>query len=262
MDAVGKYSGSSDMELRKKQRLIGGFVLAGVVLLQLPFLFHKERPETKVDVAVSIPKAPTPPEVTTTQITTKPEVDAQTPVSAASEKPAIATAKNNTVDFKPTTVKPTVLTKGSVAIKSSSAVSAKSQPAVSSASDKKSIASVQVSSHDKQNAKKNAVHHTVTHKNKAHITKVVKHAPASSVQTPEAWVMQLGVFSNPHNANELLKNLRAKGYEAYMRSIKGNGKSLLVVYVGPELKLEKMEKIKEKIDKTMHVKGLVKKYQL
>lgn len=81
--------------------------------------------------------------------------------------------------------------------------------------------------------------------------------------TPEAWVIRLGTFSNKANADRLLARLRHKGFDAYTRSLTtAQGKRLQRVYVGPEISLKNTKRLREKLQTTFHLNGVVSKYKI
>lgn len=71
----------------------------------------------------------------------------------------------------------------------------------------------------------------------------------------EAWVVQLGTFSNKHNANQLLKRLQANGFTSYQYQNKVANKTLIRVYVGPEVKKSEAQKLQQLLLQKMRLKG-------
>jgi DedD protein len=78
----------------------------------------------------------------------------------------------------------------------------------------------------------------------------LKKPPAEAVKTPEAakhetarqgqaatdeeaWVVQLGSFSNKENADDLRRRLQAKGYKSFIDAVSVDGKSIHRVRIGP-----------------------------
>ncbi|MFT2112289.1 SPOR domain-containing protein [Marinomonas sp. 2405UD68-3] len=70
------------------------------------------------------------------------------------------------------------------------------------------------------------------------------------------WSVQIATFKSKSNADNLVKKLIKAKYAAY--SITTN--SLYKVYVGPEIKREKAESYREKIEKEFRLNGLIVKY--
>lgn len=86
-------------------------------------------------------------------------------------------------------------------------------------------------------------------------------AQQSGSAVPEAWVIQVASFSNSANAESLRKRLEAKGYDAYVKSVKTpGGASMQRVFVGPELKKATAEQHKADIEKAFRLKALLHEY--
>lgn len=85
----------------------------------------------------------------------------------------------------------------------------------------------------------------------------------SLLKTPEAWVIKMGTFGDKANADRLQTKLRQNGFDAFTRSIlNAQGKRLQRVYVGPEISLKNAKQLREKLQKTWHINGVVKKYKV
>lgn len=83
------------------------------------------------------------------------------------------------------------------------------------------------------------------------------------VDAPEAWVVQLGSFSDKSNAERLIKKLREKGFEAYSRAdTTTKGAPLNRVYVGPEIHLSTAKQLLKKLHHSFHLNGVVRKYKI
>lgn len=82
----------------------------------------------------------------------------------------------------------------------------------------------------------------------------------SAVSTPQAWVVQLGSFSEQRHATALVARLRAKGFEAYTRTSHESHGTITRVFVGPEINKAQMQRINTRLDKTFHLSGVVRKY--
>ena len=216
------------MELKQKKRLIGFVVMAGIVLLQLPFLFHSKKTHSHATISLEIPKPPEAPKVTALAASITPEVSQSKKVSVKN----IEHSPEAKVAF--------------VADKANSPV-VKNNPA--KVVEKKHVAVKKVIK--------------VKNTEKPHVTKVAhqlnkQHKPAAA----SAWSIQVGVFSSQQNAAQLVAKLRKSGYESYMRATKCAGKSCLIVYVGPEMHLNKIKTMQTNLTKRFALKGIVKKYQL
>ena len=75
-----------------------------------------------------------------------------------------------------------------------------------------------------------------------------------------AWVVQLGSFSETGNAVGLLNRLRAKGYAAFVETVKLDGGRSTRVYIGPELLRARALKAQKQLEREFGMKGLVVRY--
>jgi len=78
---------------------------------------------------------------------------------------------------------------------------------------------------------------------------------------PNAWVLQVGVFSDADKAKNLKQALQAKGYHAFTRSLVRDNKPLVRVLIGPELDKQKLLAIKTSVDRDAEVKSRVVKFE-
>ena len=89
----------------------------------------------------------------------------------------------------------------------------------------------------------------------------VEQLSLGSNKIPVSWSLQLAAFSQFNNAEQLQDRLRADGFHAYTREGKDSkGKSLYRVYVGPDLRKEKILKLRKAIEKDYSLKGLVVRF--
>ena len=72
----------------------------------------------------------------------------------------------------------------------------------------------------------------------------------------ERWTLQVATPGKQDNATRTLKKLKDAGYPAYVMTTN----SLFKVFVGPELKREESEKMKQKVQKEFKLSGIVVKY--
>ena len=97
----------------------------------------------------------------------------------------------------------------------------------------------------------------------------ITHATAKpgldSKKHPDAWVLQVGVFSDKARADELKKKLQAKGYRAFTRTLTAktaqDKKTVTRVMIGPELEMSTVLKFKTDVDKEYAVKSIVAKFE-
>jgi DedD protein len=59
-------------------------------------------------------------------------------------------------------------------------------------------------------------------------------AAATAAAAATGWIVQLGSFASRENAAKLVKELRRKGYSAFVAEFRGSTKTLYRVRVGPE----------------------------
>lgn len=78
----------------------------------------------------------------------------------------------------------------------------------------------------------------------------------------QAWTVQLGTFSQKKNAEQLVKELRAKGFAAYVHVGESENGKVNRVFVGPEVKREKADAMVKKLAETLNLKGVVVKYEV
>ena len=84
--------------------------------------------------------------------------------------------------------------------------------------------------------------------------------PPAKEMGVRAWIVQLGSFSSEKNAEQLNKNLRSKGFTAFVEPLKQKSGTIYRVRVGPELLRSDAEKVRDKIKQAMHMDGLVVSY--
>ena len=75
-----------------------------------------------------------------------------------------------------------------------------------------------------------------------------------------AWALQVGSFKDKANAHALKDKLMAKGFPAYVDSLKTPKKTSYRVRIGPELDRSRVEKLKSKISKSEKLKGMIVKH--
>lgn len=82
------------------------------------------------------------------------------------------------------------------------------------------------------------------------------------VTPPQAWVVQLGSFAEPKNAQHLIQQLRQHGFDAYTRQVTSGSHRITQVFVGPDINPKSIAKTNEKLSHEFHLKGVVRKYQV
>ena len=76
----------------------------------------------------------------------------------------------------------------------------------------------------------------------------------------QAWVVQVGTFSNADNANHLRDKLKSHGHAVHTESVTLSGKKALRLRVGPFSNKELAVKAQAQIRKELHVQGVVQSY--
>lgn len=90
-------------------------------------------------------------------------------------------------------------------------------------------------------------------------------APAAQPQTTPAqplsgWVVQLASLASKDNALALQERLRGMGYTAFVEEVKTAQGVLFRVRVGPELERANAEKLRDRLDQQVQIKGIVTRY--
>lgn len=90
-------------------------------------------------------------------------------------------------------------------------------------------------------------------------------APAAQPQTTPAqplsgWVVQLASLASKDNALALQERLRGMGYTAFVEEAKTAQGVLFRVRVGPELERANAEKLRDRLDQQVQLKGIVTRY--
>jgi DedD protein len=88
------------------------------------------------------------------------------------------------------------------------------------------------------------------------VLKQVNQAVLDQQGVPVAWTLQLASFKDEANARALRKQLLKAGHKVYTRK---NG-SLVKVYVGPELKKQRLESLKKGLKKDFGLDGLLVRF--
>lgn len=81
--------------------------------------------------------------------------------------------------------------------------------------------------------------------------------PGRAVKGVPAWAVQVGSFSNKKSAFTLRDQLRAKGFAAYVESVKSGPGVVFRVRVGPELRQDLVQRLQERIANDTGTKGII-----
>lgn len=86
-------------------------------------------------------------------------------------------------------------------------------------------------------------------------------APATPAAAPQSgWIVQLASLSSKDNAMALRERLRGLGYTAFVEETKTAKGVLYRVRVGPELERANAEKLRDRLQEQVDLKGLVTSY--
>lgn len=78
----------------------------------------------------------------------------------------------------------------------------------------------------------------------------------------KAWALQLGTFADKRNAEKLEKQLKADGYQAFIKAFAhSSGKTLYPVYIGPEVRSDELEQLKIELKRKLKLDGMVVRYE-
>lgn len=88
---------------------------------------------------------------------------------------------------------------------------------------------------------------------------VIDDQPSTTVGL-SAWVVQLGSFESEANAQSLNEKLRKAGYTSFVEPLKQKDATVYRVRVGPELKRSDAQAIRDKLEKSLQLKGIVVSY--
>ncbi len=77
--------------------------------------------------------------------------------------------------------------------------------------------------------------------------------------TPEAWVVQMGSFSDKTNADMLVKKIQAAGFPSYLTHSTTSQGPLFRVFVGPEILKSTADDVKGRLAQSLNLTGIVVK---
>lgn len=204
-----------------KQRVVGALVLLALAIIFLPMLFTRE--DEMRQVVVEAPVMPKPPAMPSVEVqpTEVPEPQAEEVDTAAQPEAAPAP---------------------SAPIASLPAQPAPAAPAPKPAAPAPQPQQAQASAAPKAPAPAPAP------------------APAQRLDAsnlPVSWSVQLASLSNRARADELQKQLRSQGYNAYVRSFDGMNR----VFVGPVVERAEADRLRDQLGKQQKLNGFVVRFQ-
>lgn len=262
--------------MKLRQRIIGAVVVAALAIIFVPLLFKGSAPSSlitnqpkTIKIAAEIPPEPAKPISPQTIVMNQDKdlnavsSDLSAPansVQPATNMPLASNNRNNTSNIAipiPATAQPAAAP-AKVAMVSTESSGKKTT--------KQSIKHATTTKLTKDTTSTKTSHHTTT--KVASNSTTTKHATDKKTKTTNpvtstagvAWVVQLGSFANATNAKQLETELRSHGFKAYTQSIKTSLGTLVRVSIGPEVKREKADAIKERLAKEMQIKSVVVAY--
>lgn len=243
------------MEIKLKQRLIGGIVLIALAIILLPLLFNNSHTRSKQSVLLT---------TSTLAIPSKSDREA---VYTAKEKELSSTTQLNSStaiihnDASQPNKKASQLAFGNPFLTATHSVSVQEPtiemlPKIKNSPVKKiEIASANTDKESKwqQLPEKKII------TSKKYITtshKVEDKKPPIAT----AWVIQLGSFGDVQRAKLLVKQLRSQGYRSYTRPTLLSGVTMSRVFVGPEVKRAKANSLQIELRKKFKIDGVIVSY--
>lgn len=257
------------MDRKTKNRILGAFVLVGMIVIMLPFFQSSEEvpSPTALVTAPSFPdqaiQVPAPqPEVAppaaeeakqvastenaaSTPVTTPTETTVPTnaaPVTAATET-APKTTPTDTVQALPV---PKTLP---AAAESAPASVKKPQPLTLKTSTHKKAVQLAKNTKPKLKAKPHN-----------YMLEPLRDDGLFALKNP-AWVVQLGSFRDKANALRLVNELRASGYRAFIQQFSSTFGDNTRVFVGPENRHADARNLANELEEQLHLHGIVISYK-
>jgi len=240
-----------------RQRLVGALVLVALGVIFLPALFRGGRPPP-ADVMKDVATMPVVPPVTVEEPTHPASLPAETPgkndasqlytLDDEQKKVTEIPPEEDAVDddMPPASVDDAQTTPAE-AVKTETTAPSLS-PALTESKNEKPIPKVE------------AVHPAPVSTSAA--VAPAKDAPALNANgLPQAWALQVGVFTEKSKAESLKSSLQAKGYRAFMRTTNEKGKRVTRVLIGPEMQQTAIAKIKARVDKQLSLKSMIVKFE-
>ncbi|WP_371229842.1 SPOR domain-containing protein [Pseudomonas sp. QE6] len=207
-----------------KQRVVGALVLLALAIIFLPMLFTRE--DEMRQVVVEAPVMPKPPAMPSVEVQPTEVPEPQAEEADAAAQPEVAPA--------PTTPAP------SAPIASLPAQPVPAAPAPKPAAPAPQPQQAQASAAPKASAPAPAP---------------AQRLDASNL--PVSWSVQLASLSNRARADELQKQLRSQGYNAYVRSFDGMNR----VFVGPVVERAEADRLRDQLGKQQKLNGFVVRFQ-
>jgi len=209
---MGKAISDEELQLKKRarRRLVGAIALVLLIVVFLPMVLDNEPRPLSQDIAITIPPVP------------KPDSPPSIPAPAQSAPP------------------PSIPQQGAPqAASASPSPTVAGMPTGAPASGTQNLAAADGFAGKPEKSRADAK----SPARSAQKTDAAAAAPAGE----EAFVVQLGAFSNAANAKALQKKLRDNKFKAYTEPVKSAGGERVRVRVGPYASREAAEKARERL---------------
>lgn len=210
-----------------KQRVVGALVLLALAIIFLPMLFTRE--DEMRQVAVEAPVMPKPPAMPSVEVQPTEVPEPQAEEADAAPQPDVAPVPTAPVPSAPVASAPSQAAPAQPIAPAPKPAAPAPQPA-------------QANTAPKAQAPAPAP------------------APAQRLDAsnlPVSWSVQLASLSNRARADELQKQLRSQGYNAYVRSFDGMNR----VFVGPVVERAEADRLRDQLGKQQKLNGFVVRFQ-
>ena len=88
------------------------------------------------------------------------------------------------------------------------------------------------------------------------VADIVKKEKVKNIKK-ESWTVQIGSFSDQSRVKKLIEQLHKKGFSTHTQKIMAGTESLTRVFIGQEASKKKADKLGERLEATMKIKGRV-----
>lgn len=255
------------MELRIKKRIVGILLLLGMGLILIPLFFSQPLTADEVQLSDKIPASPKQPasltvplpaaeETIPASVSVKPPATEQASLTSAS-KPVFEQVQSLTDQPAPT-ISPTMNPSGTAAVTTQS-VSRSSNTVPSIRSQQSPAQETSSSATTTPISKSKSATTLVSSKTSAPNNKTKGKVTPPAPSAAQAWVVQMGSFSDKINAQKLMTNLQSKGFAAYIRTVNTAQGERIKVLVGPELRRSDANASLQKMAQEFNLKGMVVK---
>jgi DedD protein len=219
---MAKAISDEELQLRKRarRRLVGAIALVLLVVVFLPMFLDSEPKQLNQDIAINIPPVPG------TENPSQPRSGGTAPAAGASRPTEAPASSSNSA---------------------SSAAGIEKAPATAVLPQTGPEAQPKAEVTQPAAAKPSGKHSTASARGSSATESGLKAEQAESATGGEAYMVQLGAFSNVANARALQKKLQANKFKARAESVKVAGGDRTRVRVGPYPTREAAEKARDRL---------------